>query len=177
MNLLELECPNCNATLDIEDGLDVFYCKYCGTKLLVEGMSGDSLSARVRLKELEHEERLREADYDQRRFELEHQSKQKRNKLKYALILAGILILLIVALAGGVQISHRQNVANLERLETEIQADIMAGNYDSALLKTNDLDLHDNYSWDEERIWDQKREMYVDMINEKKHTTESGERQ
>lgn len=25
-----LKCPNCNAALEIENGLDTFYCKYCG---------------------------------------------------------------------------------------------------------------------------------------------------
>ena len=52
MNLFTLECPHCKAALDVEDGLDTFYCKYCGSKLIVEGMSGDSLDARVRLREM-----------------------------------------------------------------------------------------------------------------------------
>lgn len=30
MELKSLFCPNCGASLEVEDGLDTFFCKYCG---------------------------------------------------------------------------------------------------------------------------------------------------
>lgn len=30
-----LKCPNCSANLDYEDGMEVLFCKYCGTKILL----------------------------------------------------------------------------------------------------------------------------------------------
>ena len=32
MEFVTLKCPNCGASIDIEDGIDTFYCKYCGYK-------------------------------------------------------------------------------------------------------------------------------------------------
>jgi len=29
MELKSLSCPNCTARLEVEDGLDIFFCKYC----------------------------------------------------------------------------------------------------------------------------------------------------
>ena len=167
MELFTLECPKCNASLEIEDGLDTFYCKYCGTKLLVDGMNSDSLNARLRLKELEHEEKIREADYGHERFKLMHHANEERNKFKFLLIILGACLLLLLLYVGGATIMHRLTVSGLERLESEIQADITTGDYDSALLKTNDMVLSDNYSHDEKRAWDKKRKMYVDLIKQK----------
>ena len=173
MELFTLECPKCNASLEIEDGLDTFYCKYCGTKLLVDGISGDSLNARLRVKELEHEERLQEADYDYKRFKLVHRSNEEHSRMKHALIVLGLMMFFLLVLIGGLYISHRLTVSGLERLESEIQADITAGDYDSALLKTNDMVLGDSYSHDEKRAWDKKREMYVDLIKQKRREADA----
>lgn len=37
MNTYALKCSNCNGDLTVEDGLDTFYCKYCGYKIVFEG--------------------------------------------------------------------------------------------------------------------------------------------
>lgn len=36
MELKTLSCPNCGANLEIEDGIDTFFCKYCGYKIILE---------------------------------------------------------------------------------------------------------------------------------------------
>lgn len=94
MNLFTLECPHCKAALDVEDGLDTFYCKYCGSKLIVEGMSGDSLDARVRLREMEHEERLQDAKYEYKRFKKLHKAKEERSNSRFVLLVLGLTALL-----------------------------------------------------------------------------------
>ena len=53
-----LKCPNCNAALEIENGLDTFYCKYCGYKILLNGQSKAAYRAKTRIKEMEHDERM-----------------------------------------------------------------------------------------------------------------------
>lgn len=35
MELIQLRCPNCNADLKIENGLNTFYCQHCGTKIVL----------------------------------------------------------------------------------------------------------------------------------------------
>lgn len=55
-----MTCPKCGSSLEVEDGLDIFYCKYCGTKIQLSGMSKAAYQARTREKELEFEERENE---------------------------------------------------------------------------------------------------------------------
>ena len=66
MEMFQLKCPHCGAELEAEDGLETFYCKYCGGKIILEGQSGNVIDAKVRIKELEHEKRLREMEIRER---------------------------------------------------------------------------------------------------------------
>ncbi|MGN7385509.1 hypothetical protein [Sporosarcina sp. SAFN-015] len=45
-----LKCTNCNAALEIEDGIDTFFCKYCGHKMILEELSEASINAKVQIK-------------------------------------------------------------------------------------------------------------------------------
>lgn len=72
LKMVSLECPNCHAQLQIEEGREYAYCSYCGAKFLIEDDSthttiiisrDESEIARtnaekeIRLKEIESEER------------------------------------------------------------------------------------------------------------------------
>ena len=50
MEVLKMHCPSCGASVDIQDGIDTFYCSHCGTKLLVSGQDKDTLNAKVTLR-------------------------------------------------------------------------------------------------------------------------------
>ena len=58
MKIKALKCVNCSANLDIESGLTVFYCKYCGAKNFVELNSDAAYAALANIKAMEHEERM-----------------------------------------------------------------------------------------------------------------------
>lgn len=49
MEFVQMKCPNCNADLEIDEGIDSFYCKYCGTKILVEGQSKHVVNAKAKI--------------------------------------------------------------------------------------------------------------------------------
>lgn len=71
MEFYQMKCPSCGATLDIEDGIDTFYCKYCGSKVVVEGQSPDVIKAKTKIKLADKEiekEKVR-LDYRQRYLE------------------------------------------------------------------------------------------------------------
>ena len=36
MKFYRTKCPSCGGELDVEEGLSMFFCKYCGTKILVD---------------------------------------------------------------------------------------------------------------------------------------------
>lgn len=71
MEFHQMKCPSCGATLDIEDGINTFYCKYCGSKVVVEGQSPDVIKAKTKIKLADKEiekEKVR-LDYRQRYLE------------------------------------------------------------------------------------------------------------
>lgn len=136
-------------------------------------MSGDSLDARVRLKEMEHEERLQDAKYEYKRFKILHKAKGERSNTRFAFMIIVLMALPCVLYFGGVSCSHNTHVSELERMEAEVQADISDGDYDSALMRVNQLRLDDGYSTEQTRSWDKKREMYVDIINEKRRESDA----
>lgn len=47
MEIIQLRCPNCNAELSIENNIDTFYCKYCGTKILLANQSSAAIRAKA----------------------------------------------------------------------------------------------------------------------------------
>lgn len=47
MEFIQMKCPNCSADLEVENGLDSFYCKYCGTKILLSGQSSAAYAAKT----------------------------------------------------------------------------------------------------------------------------------
>lgn len=60
MELKSLYCPNCGAAVKPVDGLDTFYCSYCGYQIHMDGMSDEAYKARTKVKQMEHEERMQD---------------------------------------------------------------------------------------------------------------------
>ena len=59
MELMTLRCPNCGADLEIDNGVDTFFCKYCGYKIILDGQSDATLNAKVKIRGIESKERLK----------------------------------------------------------------------------------------------------------------------
>lgn len=66
MEIIQLRCPNCNAELSIENDLDTFYCKYCGTKILLANQSPDLVKAKaaIHIANKQAEVELRKLEYE-----------------------------------------------------------------------------------------------------------------
>ncbi|MBR2289415.1 MAG: hypothetical protein IJ867_02065 [Clostridia bacterium] len=80
MNLLELKCRNCGATLEVDSGLDKVYCKYCGTENLIDDKATELKrmeDARLKARQENHEQDLKE-----RQDILDQELKEKREKEK-----------------------------------------------------------------------------------------------
>ena len=103
MELKSLFCPNCGASLEVEDGLDTFFCKYCGYKILLQGQSKAAYDAKVRVKHMEHKERLREKRDAQERYRMEFKQKDERRTLAIVFGIFGAIIAmcLIISAVGN----------------------------------------------------------------------------
>lgn len=86
MKLLTLKCPNCGSSLEIENGIDIFFCKYCGHKIMLEDQSPEAINAKVSIKGMEHKERLVDKEHEQERYKLMMKEKQKKHDDKMVLL-------------------------------------------------------------------------------------------
>ena len=59
MKFYSLKCPSCGSNLEIEDGLEYFYCKFCGAKIMTDHVSKSEL----KIREMEHAERMADKEY------------------------------------------------------------------------------------------------------------------
>lgn len=94
MELKSLYCPNCGAAVKPVDGLDTFYCQYCGYQIHLDGMSDEAYKARTKVKQMEHEERMQ----DKKAAKELKDGEQDYKELKLAAILMGGLLFTIVVL-------------------------------------------------------------------------------
>ena len=115
MELKSLFCPNCGASLEVEDGLDTFFCKYCGYKIILQDQSKAAYDAKVRVKHMEHKERLQERRDAQERYRMEFEQKDERRTLAIVFGVFGALIalFLIISAVGN---------AGAKKQEQELQA-------------------------------------------------------
>lgn len=83
-----LKCPNCGAPIEIENDLDVFFCKYCGYKIILEGQTDAVINAKVCLKNMEHKEKMCDKKYNYEKYKSEQKRKYKKSKTKLTIILS-----------------------------------------------------------------------------------------
>ncbi|MBO7364349.1 MAG: hypothetical protein J6U26_03350, partial [Lachnospiraceae bacterium] len=66
MELIRMKCPSCDANLEVDSEREFFFCSYCGCRIMVHDT--DMVNARVRIKEMEHEERMQQNEHEQERY-------------------------------------------------------------------------------------------------------------
>lgn len=97
--------------------------------------------------------------------------KNNRNTIILGLILllflAGILFFMMKMGDAESKQADRMET-ELNKIVVEIQQDIAAGEYDSALMKANKLRFDKKLGREKAKQWDEQREYLIDLINEKK---------
>jgi len=81
MNIQKLECPNCHAGLDDDYGnVGIFFCKYCGQKIIVEEIQNAEYNYRIRKMEMDLESEKIEFEHRQKLAQLAYEKeKQEKN--------------------------------------------------------------------------------------------------
>lgn len=98
MKLITLKCPNCGSSLEIENGIDIFFCKYCGHKIMLAEQSPEAIHAKVSIKGMEHEENLADKKYEHERYKIKAKSDDNKEAMKTMLIFMGMVILLCLVI-------------------------------------------------------------------------------
>lgn len=166
MELKSLDCPNCGASLDVEDGLDTFFCKYCGHKILLEGQSQAAYEAKVRVKHMEHEERLQDKRDSHERFKMEFEQKDQRKTLLivFSIFCAIIAFCLIISLFGNASVKRQER--ELQAIVDQIMIDIENEDFAEAYVKANSLYWDDSWTSKGEEKWDATRKEIIKQIEE-----------
>ena len=180
MELHSLTCPNCNADLEIENNLDIFYCKYCGHKVVLDGQSNAAYRARTELVGMQHEEVMAREQYEHN--EKMKDKEYKHDKFRIILGIFSIIFLIIIpGLLGMIYIdemfdddkkSSDMQEKQLQSLVEEIQVDIENGDFDTAFIKAESIDYTEDWSDEIDVKWDNiRREIKNQIIEAEKEET------
>lgn len=165
MEFVQMKCPNCNADLDVENSLDTFYCKYCGTKIMLEGQSRHVVKAKTKMHIVDKIGEMQK-EYHREKEEVDKRSSEKLRKaapwfIGFMLLMFGILFFI----GFMAEASDNREEQRLQTIYAEIQADIAAGNYIDAKVKTNSLHYTGGGSGDRKK-WDKIREGIIEIIDD-----------
>lgn len=166
MELKSLFCPNCGASLDVEDGIDTFFCKYCGYKIMLQGQSKAAYEAKVRVKHMEHKEHLQDKKNAQERYRMESARKEQKWGLIVGLgILVAVMVLCFVITTVGNAGAKKQE-QKLQAIVDEIMIDIENEDFAAAYIKANSLYWDGSWTSEGEDKWDATRNEIIKQIEE-----------
>ena len=173
MKVQALKCINCDAALEIEDGIDTFFCKYCGYKIILEEISEASINAKVQVKKMEHQERMRDKQYEQERYKFDKKEQHKNNetnrKSLSSVIVILVCVLVFVWVFGSLNAVEKKSIKEEQQLQAmvdEIMIDIDNGDYDEAYIKANSLHYTSDWSSEIEDKWDNTRKALLEKIEQ-----------
>ena len=166
MELKSLFCPNCGASLEIEDGLDTFFCIHCGYKILLEGQSKEAYEAKMHVKHMEHEERLQEKRNAQERYRIESKQKDERRALAigFGVFVVCITLIIIIFAAGDTRTKKQEQ--ELQAIVEQIMIDIENEDFAAAYVKANSLYWDDSWTSEGKEKWDATRKEIMKQIKE-----------
>ena len=166
MELKSLFCPNCGASLEVEDGLDTFFCKYCGYKILLQGQSKAAYDAKVRVKHMEHKERLQEKRDAQERYRMEFEQKSERRTFAIFFGYCGVIIAMCLIILAVGDSGVKKQEQELQTIVNQIMIDIKNEDFAAAYVKANSLYWDDSWTSEGEDKWDATRKEIIKQIEE-----------
>jgi len=161
MKLSAIKCPNCGSSLEIEDGIDTFFCKYCGEKIMMEDMSASAYKAKTKLKKMEHDERMADKKYA---HEKEMEKMNSLHTLLPVFIFFAVTILIWAIALGSAKHASNKEIKELDKLIVEIQGDIKNGDYDTAYIKAQSVKTTSDWSHEIDEKYDNIRKELINQI-------------
>lgn len=170
IKMVALNCPNCSAELEVEDGLDIFFCKYCGSKIMLGGQSDAAYRAKTRIKGMEHDERMADKKYAHEKYKIEQKTKSENVKVKRTILIVAAIVIAYVVLFAGVfgsaERKSKQIEEELQELVDEIMVDIENEDFDEAYIKAQSIKHTEPWSDEVEEKWENTRKEVINQIIE-----------
>ncbi len=154
--LVKFDCPSCGANLQNINALNPGKCEYCGEQIILD--SNSRMQAEIKLKELENERYM----FDKRQERRKEGIQQARKHVLRTAPLFLLMALIPLSILGIGSYMDRKDINRLHEIEAQVEEYYMAGDYEAALLKANQL-VYDG-SWSDGKVWDEKRENLIKII-------------
>jgi len=183
MQLNALQCKECGANINIETNKQkIVFCSYCGTKHFIDD---ESLNINVnykkedvaRVKESEHKVKIREMELA---HELKASKRESKDWVRWIIVAFALMFLPTIFFSFFNSSEKKEHLAEIERLQNivvEIEAEVVIGNYESALIKANSLHYISSYSSDTKKKWDETRKGMIKTIEQSKKDAEKEEKE
>lgn len=170
MNTYALKCPNCGGHLTVEDGLDIFFCKYCGYRIVLEGQSDAAYRAKTRIHGMAHDERMADKKYEHEKYRIKQKANQDRSDALIPflaiLVVFGAFFVLINFFATTEENKSIKQEQELHALVDEIMIDINNEDFESAYIKAQSISYTENWSDEIEEKWERTRKEVINQIIE-----------
>ena len=166
MKVNALICPNCNGSLEYEDGIDDLYCKHCGYRIILQGRSKESYKAKMHSMQLNHEERLKDKEYAHERYKIQQEKDDERKTVSRIFMIFGAVFVFLLFLFIGVSSAENKLERKLQKTVDEILICIENENFDEAYIKANSLYWDEDLSKSGVKKWNAIRKEVLNQIKE-----------
>lgn len=93
MNIQKFECPNCHAGLESDYGNEgIFFCKYCGQKIIVEEIQNAEYDLKIRKMEMEHEEKRKTMEQESQNIKFNQEMELKKMEHRHNMITTFVVV-------------------------------------------------------------------------------------
>lgn len=96
IDFVAIKCPSCGANQSVEDGREMFFCSYCGTKVVLHNENEHIFrtidEAAIRAAETDRMVRMRELDMEEK--------SGVSKKVKLVLLIIGLVVSLTIGIIG-----------------------------------------------------------------------------
>ncbi len=177
MKLESINCPNCNSLLEVEDDLDMFFCKYCGAKVILDNK--ERLKAKERIRRYQRDENIKKLDNDVKNREIEYKERvevlKEQNKRRKQFLNSFpeiILCVMTFMILGGWGLYYLVGKIKEDNEDKRVQAlyDVATeyyfeGKYESALQVANQIKYNADISESKAGDWKRSKATLIDSIN------------
>ena len=118
--LITVICPHCGANLNVDDGLDTFYCQFCGTKIFLDELSDAAYDAKTKVKNMQHQETMADKKYDYKKFKIASKFRERSQDFKYAILFFVIPMLILSLMFGYMKASSNREEVKLQKIVEEV---------------------------------------------------------
>ena len=168
--LIKVTCPHCGSNLTVDDGLDTFYCQYCGTKIMMDGLSEAAYKAKTKVKDMQHQEVMQDKKIDLKKFKInaenEQRDKDRKSKKHYLIFIFALFLFVFYGIPSCIHHSSNKEEAKLEKIVEEVQEDIKNEDFEDAYVKAQTIVYTSDWSSETEEKWDNVREELIKQISE-----------